>query len=89
MFVGGRSGDGTFRVWRFEQEPSPGVSNEGTARLEGQELIADFPHVEGPPGKMIRERWRLTNGGLQFVLEASPKAGVEPSRVGGFAAARQ
>ena len=46
MFVGARNGDGTFRVWRFEQEPSPGV----TARLEGQELIADFPHVEGPPG---------------------------------------
>jgi hypothetical protein len=48
MFVGGRNNDGTFRVWRFEQEPSPAVSNEGTARLEGQELVADFAHATSP-----------------------------------------
>ena len=88
MLVGARNGDGTFRVWRFEQEPAPNVSNEGTARLVGQEFIADFTANTGPQGKMIRERWRLTTSGLEFVLEASGQ-GEPPRRVGGFTAVRQ
>jgi hypothetical protein len=88
MLVGARNADGTFRAWRFEQEPAPAVSNEGTARLVGQELIADFTATTGPQGKMIRERWRLTSNGLEFDLEASAQ-GEPPRRVGGFAAIRQ
>ena len=64
------------------------MSNAGTARLEGQELIADFPHVAGPAGKLIRERWRLTNGSLEFALEASGGTG-QPVRVGGYTATRE
>jgi hypothetical protein len=88
MLVGAPTSNGMFQVWRFEQEPAPAVSNAGTARLEGQELIADFPHVAGPAGKLIRERWRLTNGALEFTLEASGGNGP-PVRAGGYTATRQ
>ena len=89
MLVGARRADGSFRVWRFEQEPAPAVEHEGTARLEGGELVADFPSTSGQRAGFLRERWRLTpDGGLEFDLEASAQ-GEAPQRVGGFVAVRQ
>jgi hypothetical protein len=87
MMVGPRRGDGTFPVWRFEQDPAPNVANEGSARLEDQTLIADF-YSSSQPQKLLRERWTLgSNGSLRFDLEAAQ--GGAPQRVGGFTANRQ
>jgi hypothetical protein len=87
MIVGLRKDDGTFPVWRFEQDPAPNVANEGTARLEGQTLIADF-HSSSQPEKLLRERWTLgPKGSLRFDLEAAQ--GGTPQRVGGFTATRE
>jgi hypothetical protein len=89
MLIGGRRADGTFPVWRFEQEPAPAVSNEGVARLDGTELVADFVARESDAARhMIRERWNLTDGNLSFSLEANTQGRV-PERVGGFVAVRQ
>jgi hypothetical protein len=88
MLVGPRRGDGTFPVWRFEQEPAPAVANEGTGRLEGQAFVADFPDSNGNSGKFIRERWTLAGAGIRFDLEAAGE-GSGPVRVGGFMAVRQ
>jgi hypothetical protein len=87
MIVGPRKADGTFPAWRFEQDPAPNVANEGTARLEGPTLVADF-YAAGEPQKMLRERWTLgPDGSLRFDLEAAQ--GGSPQRVGGFMANRQ
>jgi hypothetical protein len=51
MLVGARRSDGTFPVWRFEQEPAPTVAHEGTGRLEGRAFVADFPDANGESGK--------------------------------------
>ena len=89
MLVAASSADGSFRVWRFEQEPAPAVGHEGIARLEGREFIADFPATTGQAGRFLRERWRLApDGSLEFDLEASAQ-GEAPRRVGGFVAVRQ
>ena len=76
-------------AWRFEQPPAPSA-NEGTARVEGDELIADFA-IHGVEGRrpVIRERWRLTEDGrLEFSLEGGSE-GERLARVGGFTAIRQ
>lgn len=89
MLVGAANADGSFPVWRFEQEPAPAVGHEGTARLEGRDFIADFASTSSQPGRILRERWRLMpDGGLEFALEASGQ-GETPRRVGGFVAVRQ
>jgi hypothetical protein len=88
LMVGERRSDGTFPVWRFEQDPSPRVETQGTGRLSGRAFVADFGSVDREPGKFLRERWTLTQNGLQFDLEASGD-GVGPRRVGGFMAIRQ
>jgi hypothetical protein len=80
--------DGSFRVWRFEQDPAASVATEGSARLQGQEFLADFAATTGEPGRMLRERWTLaTDGRLEFSLEAAQDG--PPTRVGGFVAVRQ
>ena len=80
---------GTHPVWRFEEDPAPAVRNEGTARFEGGELIAEFPHKTDNPSQVFRERWKVAaSGELTFVLEASSE-GKKLRRVGGFTAARQ
>lgn len=86
MLVAPRAADGRFRVWRFEQEPAPAVAHEGTAYLaDDQELVAEFPGTAGA-GRVLRERWRLTeSGGLTFSLEAGSQ-GEPLRRVGGFSA---
>jgi hypothetical protein len=87
MMVGPRKDDGTFPVWRFEQDPAPNVANEGIARLDGQVLIADFDS-SSQPQKLLRERWTLgPKGSLRFDLEAAQ--GGTPQRVGGFTATRE
>ena len=88
MLVGARKSDGTFPVWRFEQEPAPTVAHEGTGRLDGPAFVADFPDANGEAGKFLRERWTLTDRGLRFDLEAAADV-IGPRRVGGFAADRQ
>jgi hypothetical protein len=88
LMVGELRADGTFPVWRFEQDPAPRVEHQGTGRLSGQGFVVDFGSVDGEQGKFLRERWTLTPGGLQFDLEASGN-GVGPRRVGGFMAIRQ
>ena len=68
--------------------PAPDVANEGTARMDGPMLIADFYSTDGQPQKLLRERWTLRpNGSLQFDLEAAQ--GGPPQRMGGFTANRQ
>src|SRR5687767_101234 len=80
---------GIHPVWRFEEEPSPAVRNEGTARFEGGEFIAEFPHKTDSPAYIFRERWKVAaSGQLDFVLEASSE-GKKLRRVGSFTAARQ
>jgi hypothetical protein len=81
---------GTHSVWRFEEDPAPAVKNEGTARFEGGELIAVFPHKADNPSQIFREHWRVAaaSGQLDYVLEASSE-GKKLRRVGGFTAARQ
>jgi hypothetical protein len=87
MMVGPRRSDGTFPAWRFEADPAPNVSNEGTARLEGQTLVADF-YSDSQPQKLLRERWTLeSNDSLRFDLEAAESGA--PQRVGGFTANRR
>ena len=88
LMVGELRADGTFPVWRFEQDPAPQVEHQGTGRLSGQGFVADFGSTNGERGKFLRERWTLTREGLQFDLEASGN-GVGPQRVGGFVAVRQ
>lgn len=88
MLVGFPDPDGSFPVWRFEQEPAPAVAQEGVARLEETELVAEFrkrsPGTEG----VLLERWRLAGADLEFTLEAGLQ-GEPPQRIGGFVAARQ
>jgi hypothetical protein len=88
LMVGEPRSDGTFPVWRFEQDPAPRIEHQGTGRLSGQGFVADFGSVDGEEGKFLRERWTLTSNGLQFDLEASGN-GVGQQRVGGFMAIRQ
>ena len=88
LMVGERRPDGTFPVWRFEQDPAPHVEHQGTGRLSPEGFVADFGSTDGEPGKFLRERWTLTRDGMQFDLEASGN-GVGPRRVGGFVAIRQ
>jgi len=89
MLVGARRDDGTFPVWRFEQEPAPRVPNQGVARLQGSELVAEFVAPANDAARhMIRERWKVTSDSLVFTLEANTQ-GREPQRVGGFVATRQ
>jgi hypothetical protein len=70
------------------RQPSPSNwHNEGTARLEGQALVADF-YGSGEPQRILRERWTLgQDGSLRFDLEAAQ--GGSPQRVGGFTANRR
>jgi len=88
LMVGELRADGTFPVWRFEQDPAPQVEHQGTGRLAGQGFVADFGSTDGERSKFLRERWTLTRDGLAFDLEASGN-GVGPQRVGGFVAVRQ
>src|SRR5262245_56231556 len=77
LMVGELRSDGTFPVWRFEQDPAPQVAHQGSGRLSGEEFVADFGSTDGQQGKFLRERWTLTADGLQFDLEASGN-GVGP-----------
>ena len=89
LLVGPRRGNDSYPVWRFEQAPAP-PANEGTARVDGDELIADFA-ILGVEGRrpVIRERWRLTEDGrLEFSLEGGIEGG-KLKRVGGFTATRR
>ena len=81
---------GIHSVWRFEEDPSPAVKNEGAARFEGGDLIAVFPHLTDNPSQVFREHWKVAaaTGQLEYVLEASSE-GKKLRRVGGFTAARQ
>ena len=59
------------------------------ARLEGDSLVADFlAPTTDPRRHMIRERWTLSDGQIEFALEAATE-GREPQRVGGFLALPQ
>jgi hypothetical protein len=88
--VGPKKADGSFPIWRFEQQPAPRVDPRGVVRLERNEIVADF--VSALPAAralMIRERWTLVGDDtLKFALEAGPQSG-KLVRVGGFTAIRQ
>jgi hypothetical protein len=45
LMVGVQKADGSYPVWRFEQEqePAPAVGQEGIARFDADELVAEFP----------------------------------------------
>jgi hypothetical protein len=88
LMVGERRADGTFPVWRFEQDPAPLVEHQGAGRLSPEGFVADFESMDRRQARFLRERWTLTRDGLQFDLEASAN-GVRPQRVGGFVAIRQ
>jgi hypothetical protein len=90
MLVGVRRSDGTYPVWRFEQAPAPVTVGDGTARVEGNELIADFALRDAIGERpILRERWRLIDDDrLEFSLESGPGEG-KVKRVGGFTALRQ
>jgi hypothetical protein len=89
LLLGPKLADGTFPIWRFEQQPAPTLAHEGRARLEGNQMIADFV-VVGPadPRRIVRERWtRSDDGRLEFDLEGGVDDGPF-RRVGGFVAVR-
>jgi hypothetical protein len=80
---------GSHSIWRFEGDPAPAVQKEGTARFEGGELIAEFPHTTRNPAQVFRERWKVSAAGqLEFVLEAG-SVGKATRRIGSFTASRQ
>ena len=74
MLVGARRTDWTYPVWRFEQAPAPATAGGGRARVEGNELIADFPLRDATGERpILRERWRLIGDDrLDFPLESGP-----------------
>ena len=88
MFLGPSNPDGDYPVWRFEQEPAPAVAHEGVARFQAGELVAEFRSPTPGVEKILRERWRLTDGELEFSLEAGTQ-GAPLQRTGGFTASRE
>ncbi len=88
MFLGLPNPDGDYPVWRFEQAPAPAVAQEGVARFQAGELVAEFTSPAPGVEKILRERWRLTDGELEFSLEAGTQ-GAPPQRIGGFTASRE
>jgi hypothetical protein len=86
--VGPRNADGSFPIWRFEQQPAPAVAADGVLRIDQDGMIADF---QGTTSRafVLRERWRLVDEGtLEFALEAGPDVS-SLVRVGGFTAVRR
>jgi hypothetical protein len=87
--LGPRNVDGSFPIWRFEQQPAPAVAVDGVVRIDHDEMIADFQGTTPARAFVLRERWRLVDDGtLEFALEAGPDPG-SLARVGGFTAVRQ
>jgi hypothetical protein len=86
VIIGKSRADGTIPVWRFEQDPAPNVSNEGSGRFQNNQLITEFLSKNDPDRKLLRETWKLRpSGQLEFTLEASTHNQL-PRRVGGFVA---
>jgi hypothetical protein len=88
--VGPRQADGSFPIWRFEQQPAPALDHHGVLRLERNAVVAEFvSRASAPRPLVIRERWTLVGDDtLEFALEAGPSS-EKLIRVGRFTAVRE